>query len=136
MMATKTHDTSDISSHVKDIETFMQDLNTSLQGIKPRCHSECVYTDVHVLACCWEDDKLGCLAEVEELQNTFRECFSFSVEDTFRIPIEDSHNRTQERVTEFKRLYSSKSSLLIFYYGGHGGITDDGDCVWGWFVSR
>lgn len=131
-----THDTSRTSYHASNVEEFAQDVNASIQTIYPVSSTGSFYAEVHVLLCCWEDDTLGCITEVRELEDVFDRLFHFEVEPIFKIPSEDSHNKTQERVTEFKKLYSRKTDLLILYYGGHAGITPACECVWYWCGYR
>jgi len=86
-----------------------------------------------VLLLSWEDDNLGVLNEIDELDDVFRRIYHFEVE-RWKIPSKRSHNTLAAKLLAFLDEYESKETLLIVYYGGHGSMNDDRQCVWSWYV--
>ena len=79
------------------------------------------YTHVFVLLMRWEigDPKLPVEIEIEQLRGVFSDMFHFEVE-TFEIPQIGSHNKTNEKISDFVKYHgNSKNDLKIVYYGGH-----------------
>ena len=82
----------------------------------------------------WQDDSLGVATEVSELQNVFSHVYRFSTR-SWRIPSTGSHNRLAQEMIGFISDHDTDESLLIVYYGGHGGMDDERRCIWSWQVS-
>ena len=66
-----------------------------------------------------------------ELQNVFRDTYRYETEE-WKIPSRRSHNLLAFELMRFLEKYERKDSLLIVYYGGHGGMNDDRQCIWSW----
>jgi hypothetical protein len=71
------------------------------------------------------------LRTVAELRSVFCDIYRFDTEE-WKIPSNRSHNSLAFKLMGFLEEYDSKDSLLIVYYGGHGGMNDDRQCVWSW----
>lgn len=126
----RTHDISHTPCHVRDIGVLSDILNSAASAAFPnRGFSR--YKEVHALLLSWEDDNLGVIDEVIELEDVFRHTYRFEVE-VWRIPTGRSHNSLAAKILGFLNDYESKDNLLIVYYGGHGYMNDDPQCVWSW----
>ncbi|KAL8750617.1 MAG: hypothetical protein Q9199_006946 [Rusavskia elegans] len=99
-MKDRTHDISLIDYHVKDVETFGK-----------------------------EDDDLGVVKEIDDLEAVFRDVYGYRV-GRWKIPSTTSHNSLVYRIVEVLRDFESNDKLFITYYGGHGFMNDDRECVW------
>ncbi|KAL9008736.1 MAG: hypothetical protein Q9173_006169 [Seirophora scorigena] len=129
-MATKdtTHDISRIDHHVKDVETLARVLNQALCAAFPKT-SQSRYKQVHVLLLSWEDDDLGVVTEIAELQRVFDFSYHFQTSH-WELPSHKSHNALVRRVMQLLDESESGEKLLIVYYGGHGKMNEDRQCVW------
>lgn len=125
-----THDISKIPYHVKDIEAFGHILTSAATAAFPN-QGLSRYKEVHALLLSWEDDNLGVINEIGELEKAFQQIYYFEV-DRWKIPSERSHNSLAAKVLAFLDDYESTDNLLIVYYGGHGSMNDDRQCVWSW----
>jgi hypothetical protein len=81
------------------------------------------YRNVKVILMRWKDEgDLKCAKEVDALEVVFRNYYNFSVQQ-YLIGYHGSN--TSGRVVKWLEEYlagcSSQDSLVIFYYGGHGG---------------
>ncbi|KAI4271297.1 MAG: hypothetical protein LQ337_006122 [Flavoplaca oasis] len=112
-MKDRTHDISLIDYHVKDVETFGKVLNNAAAAAFPS----------------WEDDDLGVAVEIDDLEKVFRDIYGYRVE-RWKIPSTTSHNSLVYRIMQVLRDFESSDKLLITYYGGHGFMNDDRQCVW------
>jgi len=128
----RTHDISNTPYHVKDIEAVGHILNSAATAAFPN-QGLSRYREVHALLLSWEDDDLGVVNEIAELEDVFQQIYRFEV-DVWRIPSERSHIAVAGKVLGFLNDYESTDSLLIVYYGGHGSMNDDRQCVWSWYV--
>jgi hypothetical protein len=85
----------------------------------------------------WKDDDLGCHTEVEELGQFFRDIFGYTTQ-TYIIPSETKNvNPERKLLMEVLRVLDEhplRSHLVIFYYGGHGELNQQGSSVWVWYV--
>ncbi|KAI9742518.1 MAG: hypothetical protein M1835_003057, partial [Candelina submexicana] len=111
-----------------DIESFAEILNTAVKGVFPN-KAKTTYRRVYVLLLYWEDDNLGCVTEVDELDQVCQNIYHFTTK-VYRIPSEKSHNRLNSEIARFIAEYDDKANLLLVYYGGHGWINADRQCVW------
>lgn len=87
------------------------------------------YSEVHCLLLSWENDDLGVIKEILELQEVFDRRYNFQTEE-WKIPGNRAHNSLAIRLVKFLEEYESEENLLILYYGGHGGMNDDRQCAW------
>ena len=133
MPSDKTHDISNASYHVKDLKAFAEVVTSAGEAAFPN-RGVSRYKEVHALLLSWEDDNLGVVDEVIELRDVFRVMYGFETE-TWRIPSERSHNSLAAKILRFLDVHESKDNLLIVYYGGHGEMNDDRQCVWSWLVN-
>ncbi|KAL8791586.1 MAG: hypothetical protein Q9195_005850 [Heterodermia aff. obscurata] len=124
----RTHDISNESYHVKDIKAFGEVLTSAAEAAFPN-RGVSRYKEVHALLLSWEDDNLGVVDEVKELGDVFRSLYGFTTE-TWKIPSKRSHNSLAAKILGFLDDHESKDNLLIVYYGGHGEMNDDRQCVW------
>ena len=115
MSMTRTHDISCVDFHLKDLEKFGHFLEGAANAAFPKRLPR--YTEVHVLLLSWEDDNLGVITEVLELQDVFRQVYSYEVEE-WRIPSAHSYKALRKQITGFLNEFEHKDNLLIVYYGG------------------
>ena len=126
----RTHDILNIPYHVKDVKALGDLLNSAAAAAFPNQGSS-RYKAVHALLLTWEDDNLGVINEVDELEVVFRQTYHFKVEK-WKIPSKRPHNTLAAKLLGFLEDFESKDNLLIIYYGGHGSMNDDRQCVWSW----
>lgn len=124
----RTHDISSIDHHVKDVDTLCQVLNQALTAAFPRS-SRSRYSDVYVLLISWENDDLGVVTEIDELEVLLRHMYHYRT-DQWKIPSNKSHNAVVRRIMQSLEDFESTDNLLIVYYGGHGYMNEDRQCVW------
>ena len=93
-------------------------------------HERYHYKRVGVLIFCWEEDDLGVAKEIELLRRVFSTAYNFPDCRVIKIPSVDSHSFTGDVLATAKRTYSSPESLLIVYYGGHGGVDKQRNLYW------
>ena len=127
----RTHDTSSLSFHVKDLANFGQTLTEAAAAAYPTTGTSARYKAVHVLLLSWANDDLGVFEEISELDGAFTSVYGYATEQ-WRIPSTRSHNSLAKQLTEFLERYESEDNLLIVYYGGHGRMNDNRQCVWSW----
>ena len=127
-MKDRTHDISLIDYHVKDIETFGKVLNNAAAAAFPRSRFS-RYCDVYVLLLSWEDDDLGVEGEIDDLEAAFRDIYRYRV-GRWKIPRSRSHNALVHQIIQALGDFESNDKLFITYYGGHGFMNDDRQCVW------
>ena len=132
MASDRTHDISNTPFHVRDIKALGEILTNAAEAAFPN-RGVSRYKEVHTLLLSWEDDNLGVADEIDELRDVFRNLYSFEAEE-WKIPSKRSHNSLAAKVLGFLDDYESKDNLLIVYYGGHGEMNDDRQCVWSWLV--
>ena len=132
MTPDRTHDISNTPYHVKDIKALGEIVTSAADAAFPN-RGLSRYKEVHALLLSWEDDNLGVIDEVLELQDVFRDLYRFKTEE-WKIPSSKSHNLLAAKVLDFVNDYESKDNLLILYYGGHGAMNDDRKCLWSWLV--
>lgn len=125
-----THDISLIDYHIKDLKTFCEILKKAISGAFPN-KGKPRYREAHVLLLSWEGDNLGTISEVTELRNVFSNIYNFQTEE-WKIPSGKSHYSLTMKIGKFITDYEKADSLLIVYYGGHGAMNDNRQCVWSW----
>lgn len=128
----RTHDISLVDYHVKDLETFGQTLTSAAAAAFPK-DGRPRYEEVHTLLLSWEDDILGVNREIAELEDVLKTVYNYKTL-IYRIPSRRSHNSLATQISGFLEENESKDNLLIVYYGGHGGMNDDRQCIWSWCV--
>lgn len=126
----RTHDISCTEYHIRDVKTFGDILTEAAAAAFPN-KGKTRYAAVHVLLLSWEDDDLGVIDELLELQNVFQTYYSFHTHE-WKIPSNRSHNSLAFRTMQFLEDFESEKNLLIIYYGGHGNMNDNRQCVWSW----
>lgn len=126
----RTHDISRVEYHVEDLETFGDILTQAAVAAFPN-KGKTRYAAVHVLLLSWINDDLGVIDEVLELQEVFQTRYSFHTQE-WKIPSNRSHISLALRIMQFLEEFESQENLLIIYYGGHGNMNDDRQCVWSW----
>lgn len=124
----RTHDISLVGSHIKDLDAWASILNQSISASHPRAAGS-RYTDVIVLLLRWEDDDLDVVNEISELDDTFRSVYGYRTEQ-WKIPSTQSHIALVRRILDLLTHPATGDKLLIVYYGGHGYMNDQRDCVW------
>ncbi|KAL8921606.1 MAG: hypothetical protein Q9172_003931 [Xanthocarpia lactea] len=124
----RTHDISMIDYHVTDVETLAKVLNNAVTAACPKA-STTRYRGVYVLLLCWADDDLGVETELDGLDAVFQTVYHYKT-DQWKIPSSFSHNALVFRIMQVLQDFESKDELLIMYYGGHGYMNDDRQCVW------
>ena len=133
MTPNRTHDISSTPYHVKDIKALGDVLNSAATAAFPN-RGQSRYKEVHALLLSWEDDNLGVIDEVTELNNVFTDLYHFETEQ-WKIPSDSSHLSLAAKIIGFVNDYGSNENLLVVYYGGHGVMNDDRQCVWSWLVQ-
>lgn len=129
----RTHDISHVSYHIQDLETFGDIVSKAAAAAFPNTNKS-RYRNVFVLLLSWEADELGVISEVEELEDVFSQTYRFQTEQ-WQIPNISSHNELAFRLMEFLKNYANREHLLMVYYGGHGSMNDDRQCIWSWYVK-
>ena len=132
MPVDRTHDISNAPYHVKDLRAFGEVLTNAGNAAFPN-RGRSRYRGAHVLLLSSEDDDLGVIDEVTELQDVFRQSYNYETEE-WKIPSNRSHNALATKILQFLNDFEAKDSLLIVYYGGHGLMNDDRQCIWSWLV--
>ena len=127
----RTHDISLSSYHIEDLATFGKSLSDAAVRAFPKSRTSSRYKEVHALLLSWEEDNLGVIEEIIELESVLKQGYKFETEP-WRIPSTRSHNSLAKRLTDFLDKYERRDSLLIVYYGGHGYMNDSRQCVWSW----
>ena len=129
----RTHDISMIDYHVTDVETLAKVLNDAVTAACPKA-STTRYRGVYVLLLCWAYDDLGVETELDGLEAVFQTVYHYRT-DRWKIPSSSSHNALVFRIMQVLQEIESKDELFITYYGGHGYMNDDRQCVWLWYVT-
>lgn len=129
----RTHDISRTSYHIHDLESFGDVVTKAAVAAFPN-NKRSRYRKVYALLLSWEADELGVISEVQELDHVFSQIYRYQAEQ-WQIPSTNSHNMLAFRLMEFLRSYASNEHLLLIYYGGHGSMNDDRQCVWSWYVQ-
>lgn len=132
MPVDRTHDISNASYHVKDVKALGKVLTEAGNAAFPN-RGRARYQEAHVLLLSWEHDNLGVIDEVNNLQDVFRQNYNYETE-VWQIPSTRSHNTLATRILQYLADYEARDSLLIVYYGGHGLMNDDRQCIWSWSV--
>ena len=130
---TRTHDISFSNSHIKDLKTFGDYVTNAVAAAFPNGRKS-RYTGVFVLLLSWEDDNLGVTSEINELKDVFNQRYNFKTEE-WKIPSNRSHNKLGRRLLEFLD-HEGKENLLIVYYGGHGFMDDNRQCIWSRYIAN
>ncbi|KAL8748199.1 MAG: hypothetical protein Q9190_000018 [Brigantiaea leucoxantha] len=105
MNAPITHDLSRKGCHVKDVETFGKILTNAALNAFPNKQKPPRYK-----------------------QDVFSRLYRFNTEE-WQIPSDRAHNALALRLMQFLE-HEHEDHLLIVYYGGHGGMNDDRQCMW------
>ena len=111
----RTHDISLIDYHINDLATFGRHLTEAANAAFP--NGQARYQEVHVLLLSWEQDNLGVINEVLELQDVFRQAYRYDTQE-WRIPSTHSFKALRKTISKFLDDFEKKESLLIVYYGG------------------
>jgi hypothetical protein len=133
-LASKTHDVSFVEEHIPTIEHLAADLKEAVKAVWPR-RLDIRYTQAHVLLIRWEDDDLGVLSEIRDLEQVFQHFYNYNVE-TYDIPNTMPQRALNQRVQEFLK-YDEKNgdeTLLIVYYAGHARRVHDSNEPPIWFA--
>ena len=69
----------------------------------------------------WEEDDLGFITEVNDLDQVFRDLYNYQTE-RYLIPSRSPTNNLEGALVDFKRTHDNNDNLLILYYGGHGAL--------------
>lgn len=131
---TRTHDTSLAEYHVKDVKKFGEAVSAAAAAAFPN-RTRSRYNEVRVLLLSWEEDNLGVISEIVELQSVFEDEYRFQTE-TWRIPSRRSHSSLLSRMVKFMDEFEANDILLIIYYGGHGGMNENRQCVLSWYATK
>ena len=126
-----THVTALSAYHIK-IEDFVDRLRASVENFFP--NSKYRYKEVHVLLLSWEDDDLGVVDEVVELEDVFRKDYGCETVERWEIPSLKPYSNLEDKLYLFRKNYSSCDNLLIVYYAGHGYL--DYSRLWKWAAYR
>jgi hypothetical protein len=103
--------------HFPSLQRFINDLNRACTARWETRLSQ--YERVFALLVRWEDDDLGVVKEIGQLEGMFSDTYGFDVE-TWVIPSTrhrhtDLANKIQSALDE----YDTEGNLILLYYGGH-----------------
>ncbi|MCJ1262793.1 hypothetical protein MMC22_002663 [Lobaria immixta] len=118
-----THDISRIEYHIKDVKALGELVTAAAAAAFPN-RGRSRYKEAHVLLLSWEDDDLGVIDEIIDLQTVFEETYRFQTE-RWKIPARESHFSLTIRLMKFLTDFKADDNLLVVYYGGHGGMNED-----------
>ena len=124
----RTHDISLTGSHISDLDTWARILNQTISAAHPRT-ARSRYTGVDVLLLSWEDDDLGVATEIHELDDVFHHVYGYKTKQ-WKIPSKQSHIALVRRILDSLDESASREKLSVVYYGGHGYMSHQRDCVW------
>ena len=124
----RTHDISLSGCHISDLDNWTRILNQTISAAHPRTAGS-RYTNVDVLLLSWEDDDLGVATEIQELDDVFHQVYGYKTEQ-WKIPSIQSHIALVRRILDSLADSASRDRLSIVYYGGHGYMSHQRDCVW------
>ncbi|KAK0701332.1 hypothetical protein B0H67DRAFT_650552 [Lasiosphaeris hirsuta] len=104
-------------------------LARELEDYRPRRTQR--YVAVNVLLLYWEDDDIGCAGEITVMGDMFRQSFNYAIWP-YKIPSQDPEMSLNLKVVEFVSSFGQEDSLIIVYYGGHGGprVATKSPCTW------
>ncbi|MCJ1330704.1 hypothetical protein MMC10_007390 [Thelotrema lepadinum] len=105
--------------HLKDFGEFFDYLNRGAKSALPRVSRR--HSEAHVLLVRWEEDDLGTVNEINDLDNVFKDLYNYQTEQ-YLIPSRSSANELEGALVDFKRAHDSDDNLLVLYYGGHGAL--------------
>jgi hypothetical protein len=83
-----------------------------------------IYKTVIVLLLYWKDTDLDFKSEADQLEHLFRKRFKYEVV-RFEIPSENSGGALNDEIGKVTRIFSTRRSLIIIHYGGHGDPDED-----------
>ena len=101
----------------KEITTLKADLTARLRQYRPQRGR--YYKMVTALMLLWQDDDLGCLAEVQQFSAILRTDFGYRVQ-LFSIPTDRPQDSLNRAVSDFLYRYGAFGNLILIYYAGHG----------------
>jgi hypothetical protein len=113
-----------------EVDELRQGLQRGLD--KTFLHGDGVYDSAAVLILYWEKDDFpsSCADEATQVQQLFEVDLAYHTE-SFPIPLANSYNELEHRISTFKRVHDSESGLIIVYYSGHGDPDERrGKAVW------
>jgi hypothetical protein len=111
-----THDVSLVGEHAPDIKSVAKRLQAAVEEAWPT-RGQSRYTQAHVLTLSWEDDDLGVLLEIRQIETIFQTSYRYAVH-SWKIPTEKPATRLQLRLADFLK-HDGPETLLIVYYAGH-----------------
>lgn len=88
------------------------------------------YTAVYVLLLYWKEGNKDFYEELSKLGKEFKNSYCYKVEE-WAIESRGPYKKLNQRLGEFLD-YGQQETLLIVYYGGHGGIDKDRNHTWLW----
>lgn len=95
----------------------VEEFNRHLKGQFPNIRSH--HTKATVLCLYWEEDDLGCIREIEEIEKFFSSTLRYTVK-RFAIPSRGSEIKLHQEIINLIIEHVEPGSLMIVYYGGHG----------------
>jgi len=89
------------------------------------------YAAINVLLLSWEDDDIGVADEISALGDMFRHDFNYAVWP-YKIPSQDAETSLNFTIARFVSSFGREDSLIVVYYGGHGGpkVATKSPCTW------
>ena len=76
----RTHDISLTSYHIEDLATFGKSLSDAAVRAFPKIWTSSRYREVHALLLSWEEDNLGVMEEIVELESVLKQGYKFDTE--------------------------------------------------------
>ena len=115
----------------------LEQLYDVLKSMEARTQDHKIYTSMHALLVCWEDDDLKVMDEINALKQLLESRFECTVE-VFTVPSQDSNRippvEFRSRLLKLAYPKHEEEELLIIYYAGHG-IREGSSWVWFPYVS-
>jgi hypothetical protein len=105
-------------------ESFLHAINTINHGVKRSVASSRQYTKAAVLSLRWSNDDLSLKPLETALLQVLETRFGFKT-SSFVIPTNSTYDtrvQTRDALESFVSKYDSENSLLVVFYGGHGGL--------------
>ena len=105
-------------------EFHFPNLNELVNALEIACKTkwktrDSPYSRVIALLVHWEEDDLGVVAEIKELEEMLRDTYHFDVESWTIPTVKRCYMTLARKIDSILVNYDTQDSLFILYYGGH-----------------